>query len=134
MMKTESRVMSHESRKIRSFTDLNSWRGAHSLTVKLYRVTRSFPKEELFGLTSQMRRAAVSITSNIAEGFSRKTSSDREHFYTMARGSLTELQSQLLLARDIEYLHSKDFNALSQQSIEVHKVLTGLINSTKEMK
>lgn len=131
-MSVESRVTSHESRKIQSFSDLNAWREAHALGIIIYKYTKKFPKEELFALTSQLRRAVVSITSNIAEGFSRKTASDREHFYVMARGSLTEVQSQLLLARDIGYFSHNDFAVLSRQSIEAHKVLTGLINANRK--
>jgi four helix bundle protein len=130
------RVTSHESRvtsgaTIRSFTDLNAWRESHALVVSLYQVTKAFPKEEQFGLTNQMRRAAVSITSNIAEGFGRRTQNDRVHFYDMARASLAELQSQLLVARDVDYLPVDSFQKLAIQAVECHKVLTGLINATR---
>ncbi len=127
-----ARVTSHESRvTIKSFTDLNAWREAHSLAVSIYKVTRKFPVEEQFGLTSQIRRATVSVTSNIAEGFGRRTSKDRLHFYDMARGSLAELQSQLMISRDVGYIAESEFKPLADKSIECHKVLTGLINATK---
>lgn len=118
--------------KIQNFTDLEAWRKAHELYVMIYKATKDFPKDELFGLTSQIRRAALSVSSNIAEGYGRKTySSERKHFYTMARGSLTEVQNQLLAARDVELLIISSFEALYTQSITTHKLLVGLIKSTK---
>ena len=79
--------------KIKTFRDLISWQEGHNLVLMIYEVTKTFPREEAFGLTTQLRRAAVSCTSNIAEGFSRLTANDKAHFYTMALGSLTEIQS-----------------------------------------
>lgn len=129
------RVTSQESRvkseTIKSFTDLVAWQKSHTLAVEIYRHTREFPKEEVFALTSQLRRAAVSITSNIAEGFGRRTKADRTHFYDMARASLAEVQSQLLIARDVDYLEQSKFNSLAEKSVECHKIITGLINATK---
>ena len=124
----ESRV---KSGTIKSFTDLVAWQKAHALVVDIYTSTRGFPKEEVFALTSQLRRAAVSITSNIAEGFGRRTKADRAHFYDTARASLAEVQSQLLVARDVNYMSRAEFAILAEKSIECHKLLTGLINSTK---
>lgn len=125
-------VTSHESRAtIKSFTDLNAWKESHTLVVSIYEMTRDFPKAEQFGLTNQIRRAAVSITSNIAEGFGRRSSKERAHFYDMSRASLSEVQSQLLIAKDVGYLNKSIFNGLADQSVECHKVLTGLINATK---
>ncbi len=115
--------------KIQSFTDLEVWKQAHKLVIEIYRVTKKFPKEERYSLVDQMRRAAISITSNIAEGFSRQGKKEKLQFYFMARGSLTELQNQLLVARDIEYLITEEFNKIAQQSISVHKLLNGLIKS-----
>lgn len=127
-----SGVTSHEPRvTIKSFTDLNAWREAHVLAVSIYTVTKNFPSEEQFGLTNQIRRAAVSITSNIAEGFGRRSVKDRTYFYDMARASLAEVQSQLMIARDVGYIVREKFNELADQSVECHKVLTGLINATK---
>jgi len=83
-MNNESRIM---EKKIKSFTDLNAWREAHKLALIVYKITKDFPKEEMFGLTSQMRRAVVSITSNIAEGFSRQSYSEKVQFYSIAQGS-----------------------------------------------
>ncbi len=124
--------MSQEAETIKSFTDLDAWREAHALAVMIYKATKHFPKEETFALTSQIRRAATSVSANIAEGFSRKTSADREHFYTMSLGSLTELQSHLMISRDVGYMILDDFKLVSTQSIKVHKILTGLIRATKQ--
>jgi four helix bundle protein len=115
-----------ESRKIQSFTDLNAWREGHKLVIMIYNVTKDFPKEEIFGLTSQMRRSVISITSNIAEGFSRNTVKDKIQFYCIAHGSLTELQNQLLVSRDIGYLNKEDFKKNADQTVLVHKLITGL--------
>ncbi len=118
--------------KIQGFTDLEAWRAAHALYVAIYKATKAFPKDELFGLTSQIRRAALSVSSNIAEGFGRSShSADRVHFYTMARGSLTEVQNQLFAARDVELFKKDEFLTLYNQSITAHKLLNGLINATK---
>lgn len=119
---------------IKSFTDLNVWKEAHLLVLSMYETTKSFPKEEIYGLTNQIRRCAVSITSNIAEGFSRQSYKEKLQFYFTAKGSLTELQNQLLIARDVKYIASAEFNQLADQSIVVSKILTGLIKSTRSKK
>ncbi|MBI5147851.1 MAG: four helix bundle protein [Parcubacteria group bacterium] len=121
------------NKKIKNFTDLEVWQEAHTLVLWVYRLTRSFPKEEVFGLTSQMRRAAVSITSNIAEGFSRHSYKEKALFYSMARGSLTELQNQLLIAKDAEYVSKGDFSAIANQSVAVHKLLNAFIRIAKSL-
>jgi four helix bundle protein len=130
----ESRVKSQDKKTIKSFTDLIAWQKAHALAVAIYRNTVVFPASEQFGLTNQIRRAAGSVTSNITEGFGRRTKADRTHFYDVARASLAEVQNQLLLARDVGYLPTDAFGPLAGQSIEAHKLLTGLINATKERK
>lgn len=99
--------------------------------VLVYKVTDKFPSEEKFSLTSQVRRAAVSITSNIAEGFGRQSKKDIEHFYVMSKGSILELQNQLMIARDIKILSTENYELLSEQSILVHKILNGLIKSIR---
>jgi len=116
---------------IRDFKDLRAWQEGHVLVIDIYRVTKIFPKEELFGLSSQMRRCAVSITSNIAEGFSRTSYKDKIHFYVMAQGSLTELQNQLLIARDTGMLEKIMFDKLYVHSISVHKIISGLIKTSR---
>ena len=123
--------MKNES-EIKAFTDLNAWREAHALVIAFYKLSQHFPKEEQFGLTSQMRRAAVSVSSNITEGFGRQTFKDKEHFYIMARGSLVELQSQLYVAKDVQYIKIDEFTDISDQATKVHAILGGLIRATKE--
>ncbi len=95
-------------------------------------MTKTFPKEETFCLTSQMRRARVSITSNIAEGFSRYSYKEKAQFYSMSHGSLTELQNQMLIAKDVRYLNEENFRQLADQSITVHKLLNAFIRKTRE--
>lgn len=119
--------------KIRNFSDLDSWKKGHEMAIGIYAATEKFPYKEQFGLTNQLRRAAVSVTSNIAEGFSRETAKDKIRFYFMARGSVTEIQSQLAIARDIGYLKIADFKALALKSIMVHKLIAGMIKSLKKL-
>ncbi|MEX2341060.1 MAG: four helix bundle protein [Candidatus Paceibacterota bacterium] len=120
--------MVYRDEKIRHFTDLEAWKAAHSLALEIYKITKLFPKEELFGLTNQMRRASVSIGSNIAEGFSRNTSKDKSYFYTIAKGSTTELESQLLLVNDLGYINNNsDFTRIRSQIDQTGRLITGLI-------
>ena len=112
--------------KIKEFTDLFAWQEAHNLVLMIYKITAAFPKEEIFGLVSQMRRSALSITSNIAEGFSRNTFPDKIHFYVMALGSLTESQNQLVISRDLEYISKDEFQELARQTIILSKMINGL--------
>jgi len=121
------------SSKIKSFTDLFAWQEAHQLILMIYNITESFPKEELFGLTSQIRRAAVSISSNIAEGFGRKSIREKIRFYFIAKSSLIEIQNQLLIAKDVKYIEESKFKIISEQSIKVHKIIIGLIKSSKRL-
>jgi len=100
----------------------------------IYKNTKDFPREELFGITNQMRRAAVSITSGIAEGFSRQSYREKVQFYSIAQGSNTELQNQLLIAKDVGYLAKTDFDNIANQSVRVHKLLNGLIKKSKSIR
>ena len=125
-------MMEEEKKKIKSFTDLNAWKEAHTLVLMVYTAAKDFPNEEQFGLINQLRCAAVSITSNIAEGFSRSSYKDKAHFYATALGSLTEVQNQLLVARDVGYLHNTVFNSIADQTVMVSKLLNGLIKSSKQ--
>jgi len=102
--------MEADKTKIKSFTDLNTWKEGHKLVLTIYKITDQFPQKEVFGLTNQMRRSAVSVTSNVAEGFSR----------------LTELQNQLLIARDIGYIKEETFQETAHQIVVVNKLLNGL--------
>jgi len=125
--------MNHESRKIRSFTDLEAWKESHTLVLKIYKTTKTFPPKEQFGLTNQLRRAAVSITSNIAEGFSRNSYKEKVQFYSVALGSLYEVQNQLLVARDVGYLSDNVFDECSKQSIVASKLINGLIKKSRSL-
>ena len=125
--------MNQESSKIKSFTDLNTWKEGHRLVLLIYKVTQEFPKEEQFGLIIQIRRAVVSITSNIAEGFSKSSYKEKSQFYSMALGSLTEVQNQLLIARDLTYLDKSTFNKLAEQTVIINKLLNGLIKKSRTM-
>lgn len=118
---------------IKSFKDLYSWQKGHVLIVEIYNITKKFPKEEQFGLTNQLRRCAVSITSNIAEGFSRKTYKDKSQFYAIALGSVTELQNQVQIAYDINYISRVEYEKLDLMSTEVHKIVNGLLKSSKQL-
>jgi len=124
----------NESAKISSFKDLFAWQEGHKLVLLVYSSTKHFPKEEVFALTSQMRRAVVSITSNIAEGFSRISYKEKVMFFTIAKGSLTELHNQLIIAHDVGYLDSHAFEEIESQLIRTHKILNGLITKTQSFK
>jgi four helix bundle protein len=122
--------MNLENKKIQKFTDLYAWKEAHILVLDIYKITKTFPRDEIYGLISQMRRAAVSITSNIAEGFSRRSFKDKAHFYTIALGSLTELENQIYISKDVGYLHLTVTQGLISQLLIAQKLINGLISKT----
>lgn len=107
---------------IKSFHDLRVWQKAHKLTLQVYALTQTFPAEEKFGLISQLRRAAISVASNIVEGFKRRAK-DSLHFYTISEASLEEVRYQMLLAHDLHYIVSDDFEKIDQQAILTAKML-----------
>lgn len=115
--------------KIKSFTDLIAWKEGHKLVLMIYKSTDKFPKKEVYSLTNQMRRAAVSITSNIAEGFSRRGKKEKIQFYYLSKGSLTELQNQLIISKDIGYLSKEKFNTIAEQTVQASKLISGLIKA-----
>jgi four helix bundle protein len=115
-----------------SYRDLRVWQQAMDLAMLVYRLTESFPKHELYGLTGQIRRAAISIPSNIAEGKGRRTDLDFSSFLFRARGSLLELETQTLLARRLEYLKESDAVAVLKSTAGVGSAFAGLINSLRE--
>lgn len=115
-----------------SFTDLKAWQAAHTFALSIYRITRDFPKSEQFSLVPQLRRAASSVTSNIAEGYGRSSEKDREHFFVMASGSIYEIKSQLLLAKDLNYLDDDSFKEIAAQANTAHKLLHGLLKAHKK--
>ena len=113
------------------FKDLKVWTKAHQLTVGIYRVTREFPREELFGLTSQLRRAASSVGANIAEGSGRRSDAERTRFLRIARGSAVELENHLLLARDLSLLAGDKCEEFVKQADKVQKMLTVFIQKVQ---
>ena len=110
----------------KSFQDLIVWQKAHKFVLSTYRFSEEFPKTEMYGLTSQLRRAAISIPANIAEGFKKKTKADKARFMNIAQGSLEECRYYLILAKDLEY---GDSRGLTSQLEEVSKLLTAYHNS-----
>jgi four helix bundle protein len=120
-----------ENKKVKNFYDLHVWRDGHKLVLEIYRVTEKFPKEEQFGLISQLRRAASSITANIAEGFGRFHFKDKIKFYTQARGSLLEVQNFIFLAQDLKYLEKNMAREIFQDCNNVHIRLNSLIKANR---
>jgi four helix bundle protein len=116
---------------MKKFTDLQGWQEGHSLALAIYKATENFPKQEMFGLTSQIRRAIVSVQSNLAEGFNRYSSKEKLQFYNVAIGSISEVESQLLLARDLEYLTLGLSEELLGKAELVRKLILGLIKSVR---
>ena len=114
---------------VKSVEDLNVFRKAHDLTLNIYRISKNFPSEERFGLTPQIRRAAISICSNLMEGGHRLGKKEFRQFVGIAKGSVGELKYQLLLAKDLGYLLENEFIALKSDAEEVSKMLNGLANS-----
>ena len=112
---------------MQDFRNLLVWRKAHTLALAVYRETRGFPRSELYGLTSQLRRGAVSIPSNIAEGCVRRTDNDFARFVYNAIGSASELEYQLLLAHELELIAPVAYAALAKDSIEIKRMLASLV-------
>lgn len=117
---------------IKDFTDLLVWKMGHKLVIQIYKTTETFPEKEKFGLVSQMRRAAVSVTSNITEGFGRKSAKEKIQFYYIANGSITEVKNQLLICRDVQLITKERFLYLLEYLNKTQKLLYGLIKSTKK--
>ncbi|MBI4669780.1 MAG: four helix bundle protein [Elusimicrobia bacterium] len=114
---------------ITSFKDLDVWQKAHQLVLETYKTTKGFPPNEQFGLTSQMRRAAVSIAANLAEGFKRRTAKDKANFYNIAQSSLKELHYYWILAKDLGYVLSNQ-SVIEQVDI-IGRMLLGLVRATR---
>ncbi len=117
--------------KIEKFTDLNVWIESHKLVLMIYKTTKGFPREEIYSLIDQMRRAVASVTANIAEGFGRQTYKEKLQFYYTAKGSLTELENFVLIAKDVNYISEKDFNSLNEQINLSGQILQGFIRKTR---
>jgi len=116
----------------RSYKDLVAWQKAMEFVTATYRATAGFPRDELFGLTSQLRRAAVSIPSNIAEGQGRLSEKEFRHFLGQARGSLMEVETQLQIAENLNYLQKENTVLLFQSCAEVGRILNGLLASVSK--
>lgn len=116
---------------MRNFRDIKAWQKAHDLVLDVYKITRDFPKEEIYGLTSQIRRAAVSITSNISEGACRGGEKEMRYFMTLSMGSASEVEYQLLLGHDLGYISDSVYNELNIKIVEIKKMLTGYIKTLK---
>ena len=114
--------------KIQTYEDLIAWQKAHALVLSVYQLTKTFPKDELFGLTSQLRRAAVSITSNIVEGFSRHSNIEKIRFYNISESSCQEVHYQLRLAHELSYSQTLQER---EQAQEISKIIAGLIKSIR---
>jgi four helix bundle protein len=115
----------------RSYRELVAWRKAMSFVTVIYETTRIFPAEERYGLTNQLRRAAVSVPSNVAEGQARSSQKEFHHFLTIARGSMAEIETQLFLAKDLQYLSAPKCDFVLATANELGRILNGLIASIK---
>lgn len=117
---------------MKDFKELKVWQKAHEMTVSIYSASRNFPREEIYGLTSQLRRAAVSVGANIAEGCGRRSDGELVRFLQIARGSASEVEYHLLLARDLKFLSDTAHNELEKKLIEVQRMLTALVTSIQQ--
>lgn len=117
---------------INSYQDLEVWKKAMGLVTDIYKITQTFPKEERYGLTNQLRRASVSVPANIAEGWGRGTTNGYIQFLRIARGSLLEVETLMTLSRDLGYVNAQDLQEqILQKIIEISKMMNALINSLK---
>ena len=112
-----------EKDRSRSFEDLVVWQKAHAFTLDIYKITKCYPKEELFGLISQFRRASVSIAANIAEGYGKRTSKDKLRFYNIAEGSINESKYYILLSKDLIYIDKQESDRLYENLETIKKLL-----------
>lgn len=122
------------SKKIKTYRDLIVWQKAMAFVTEIYRKTKVFPREEVYGLTAQIRRCAVSIPSNIAEGYGRNSTSDYIRFLQIASGSLYELQTQLEISANLEYLNKSELEQLYSFSREIERMLSSLIRKLDNTK
>jgi four helix bundle protein len=114
---------------LKNYKELKVWQKAYQLCITIYKITKDFPKDERYGLTSQIRRSAVSVPSNIAEGYGRKTTPEYIRSLFIAYGSHCELETQILLSKDLGYIKTEDFEALQKDVGEVERMLKALIKS-----
>ncbi len=116
---------------LKNYKELKVWQKAYNLCIAIYKITKTFPKEELYGLTSQMRRAALSVPCNIAEGYGRKTTPEYIRFLFIAYGSNCELETQILLSGDLDYMKTEALKKLHEDIAEVERMLKALIKSVE---
>lgn len=119
---------------IKDFSDLFAWQESHKLVIFVYKLAKKFPEDEKFGLTSQIKRAVVSITSNIAEGFGRNTRKDKMQFYAIAKGSIYETDNQLKIALDLKYIEECDYAVAKDNISKCLRLVSGLANSAFDSK
>jgi four helix bundle protein len=118
--------------KVKSYKDLTVWEKSVDLVTEIYKITKKFPKEEMYGLTSQITRAAISIPSNLAEGSGRGTSKSFASFLSISRGSLLEVETQLEIAKRLEYISTEKHNEIGAKLDEIGRMLNGLIRKIEE--
>jgi four helix bundle protein len=133
-MENRKQLEANQRKTITDFTELHTWQAARKLRGELYRLTKSFPHEENFGLTAQIRRAAVSVTANIAEGYGRFSYQENIQFCRHSRASVFELRDHLTTALDAGYIPKNRYRELDERAIEVIRLLNGYIRATKKLK
>src|SRR3989344_4777875 len=116
--------------KIQSFRDLLVWQQAHQLVLSIYKTTKTFPREEMYSFVDQIRRAVVSVTSNIAEGFGRRSYKEKLQFYNLAMGSLTEVENQIDISHDLGYISRASYDEFVERILSVKKLLNRLMTAT----
>ena|ERR1039457_2236085 len=119
---------------MKDFKELKVWSKAHELTIAIYGLTRTFPREEIYGLTTQVRRSAASIAANIAEGCGRRSDGELARFLQIARGSASETEYHLLLAKDLRFLSESDYQSTEKKIIEVQRMLTSLVQKVQPVR
>lgn len=124
-------IKNNEFGKITKFTDIIVWQEGHKLVLMVYKLTKNFPDWERYALSNQLIRAVVSFTSNIAEGFAKRSPKEKAQFYSIAQTSLIEVQNQLLIARDVGHVSQAEFIKIANQTVTCHKLIIGLIKTTR---
>lgn len=125
-------MVSEREKRMKTHYDLNVWNDSIDLVKEIYKITIKFPKEEIYGLTSQIKRAVISIPSNIAEGASRQTNKEFIQFLYIALGSASEVETQLIIAKELNFINDSDLNYLSNKLGKIKKMLNGLIKHLRD--
>ena len=120
--------------EIKHFTDLEAWQVNHQVVIDIYKITKEFPKEERYGITDQLRRACVSITSNIAEGWGYYHFSNKVRYYYQSKGSSCEVQNLIIVSHDLKLLNDEDYEKLKMKVFRGYKLINGLIRSVEKNK